>query len=98
MGSNGGTLKGEWKMSKFKKVLRENNLFDLRIQRNPFTFSNCRAGTQEYRARLDGALACCSWKCNFSDAVVEHVATLTSDHFLLVIDFWAIIGLVKKGD
>lgn len=39
------------------------------------------------KARLDIALVSADWINRFSSAIVSHVATMTSDHSLLIIDF-----------
>lgn len=87
MGGEGRKVRGEWQMSNFRKILRNNNLFDLGFKGYPFTFSNRRLGHQEYKARLDRVIASGSCSIKFPHLNVEHVATMTSDHYLLLVDF-----------
>lgn len=72
-------------MRKFRDTLRTNNLFDLDFKGSSYTFSNRGMGVQEYKARLDRVLTTESWRNKFSKANVAHVATMTSDHYLLMI-------------
>lgn len=75
-------------MRNFREVMKETILFDLGFQRYPCTFSNRRMGTMETKARLDRALACGDRLARFPKARVDHIATATSDQFLLLlIDF-----------
>lgn len=68
-------------------MLKDCNLFDLGFHGHHYTFSNRRMGSHEYKARLGRALTCGLWKNSFPRARVEHVATMTSDHYLLLIYF-----------
>lgn len=70
-------------MRSFREVLKNNNLFDLGFKGSPFRFSNRRMGSHEYKARLEKVLATGSWRDIFPKAKVEHVATMTSDHYLV---------------
>lgn len=48
----GGRVKGEWQVRRFREVLRNNNLFDLGYKENPFTFTNRRLGSNEYKSNF----------------------------------------------
>lgn len=84
---NSNKIRGEWRMRKFREVLEENNLFDLGFQGYLFTFSNKRMGLMETKACLDSALISGVWLSKFPYASFTHVATMTSDHYLLIIDY-----------
>lgn len=70
----------------FQRSLEDNNLFGLGFRGNPFTFSNRRRGVLEYKARLDRVLANAPWRNTFKNTTVDHIATSTSDHYMLLID------------
>lgn len=73
-------------MRKFREVVEQNNLFDPGFQSNPFTFSNKRLGSMEVKATIDRAFVSGDWLTKFPNARMSHVATISSDHFLLVLD------------
>lgn len=79
--------KGEWQMRHFREALRDCQLHDLGYVGSPFTFSNRRMGIMETKARLDRALAFEHWMVNFPNFQVRNIATVSSDHMLLLLDF-----------
>ncbi|CAM8950433.1 unnamed protein product [Rhodiola kirilowii] len=70
-------------IEQFRKVISDCFLMDIGYYGYKFTFSNKRQGVEEYRSRLDRALANRKWLQDFPDAAVEHIPTYSSDHMAL---------------
>ncbi|KAL9660115.1 hypothetical protein QQ045_024926 [Rhodiola kirilowii] len=73
-------------MNNFRNILEECGLSDLGYRGFLFTFSNCREGANEVRARLERAVADNRWRSLFPRALVSHYHLLASDHQLLMLD------------
>ncbi|KAH7847153.1 hypothetical protein Vadar_022585 [Vaccinium darrowii] len=69
----------------FKDFIDQCHLLDLGFTGYPFTWRNNRDGEGQIQERLDRALASPSWRTRFSQATIEHVNAVGSDHSALIL-------------
>ncbi|XP_042950183.1 uncharacterized protein LOC122282291 [Carya illinoinensis] len=67
-------------MSMFRNLLEEGNLLDLGWKRNKFTWCNHHEDESFTNERLDRVIANPRWKSNYSEALVETLPAICSDH------------------
>ncbi|KAH7862199.1 hypothetical protein Vadar_001358 [Vaccinium darrowii] len=69
----------------FKDFIDQCQLLDLGFTGYPFTWRNNRDGEGQIQERLDRALASPFWRTKFSQATIEHVNAVGSDHSALIL-------------
>ncbi|KAH7867105.1 hypothetical protein Vadar_028870 [Vaccinium darrowii] len=69
----------------FQDFIDHCQLLDLGFSGYPFTWKNNRDGEGQIQERLDRALASPSWRTKFSQATIEHVNVVGSDHSALML-------------
>ncbi|KAH7833675.1 hypothetical protein Vadar_008660 [Vaccinium darrowii] len=84
----GGISPASWELKGFQNFINQCNLIDLGYTGFPFTWCNNRAGSECIQERLDRALATPSWVLRFSQACVEHVNSVGSDHSALLLHLY----------
>lgn len=68
------------------KFLEQCNLIYLGFKGNSFTWTNKRIGRANIKERLDKAVANVEWRSLFSNASIQHLPMIASDHAPLVIN------------
>ncbi|KAH7841280.1 hypothetical protein Vadar_027865 [Vaccinium darrowii] len=81
----GGISPAPWELKGFQNFINQCNLIDLGYSGFPFTWCNNRIGSECIQERLDRALATPSWMLRFSQAYVEHLNSVDSDHSALLL-------------
>lgn len=71
--------------AKFSEVLDQCGLSDLGAKGNAFTWYRRASGERPVAKRLDRALADCDWRTEFSEAYVDNLTRLHSDHCSLLL-------------
>ncbi|KAH7843145.1 hypothetical protein Vadar_013178 [Vaccinium darrowii] len=84
----GGISPASWELKGFQEFINQCNLIDLGYTGFPFTWCNNRAGSECIQERLDRALATPSWMLRFSQAYVEHLNSVGSDHSALLLHLY----------
>jgi hypothetical protein len=77
---SGGRDFGSTSHGNFANFVHSNALVNLSFVGNKFTWSNCRAGRDNIRERLDRGLANQSWVHLFPNSLVNHLPATLSDH------------------
>ncbi|KAH7839758.1 hypothetical protein Vadar_008356 [Vaccinium darrowii] len=81
----GGVVPAQWELKGFQNFISQCNLIDLGFSGFPFTWCNNRVGAECIQERLDRVLATPSWRLKFSQACVDHLNSVGSDHFALLL-------------
>ncbi|KAH7853837.1 hypothetical protein Vadar_007155 [Vaccinium darrowii] len=82
---NGGVAPAQWELRGFQNFINHCHLIDLGFSGYPYTWRNNRNGDDYIQERLDRALASPSWRVRFSQASVEHLNAVGSDHSALLL-------------
>lgn len=81
----GGNLQPNWQMSNFRETINRCNLLDMGYIGEDYTWSRRLGSCGWVRERLDRALVSTTWLTMFLRVRLYYVATLTSDHYMLVL-------------
>jgi len=92
----GGLPKSNAQLAPFHEVIEECLLGDLGYKGSQFTWCNNREGNEFIKERLDRALANMGWCSQFPNMSAEVLATRTSDHKPLRVQFLQGKGLPSK--
>ncbi|XP_071924745.1 uncharacterized protein [Coffea arabica] len=82
----GGVVREERSFRDFRDYIDHNNLLDIGFEGQPWTWSNHWNDDSEIRQRLDRCLCSVDWFQDFEKAKCQHLGTLASDHFILMLD------------
>ncbi|KAL9674277.1 hypothetical protein QQ045_030548 [Rhodiola kirilowii] len=74
-----------WQMNNFRSCLEDCDLVDLEFRGVRFTYSNRRKDNEEFKARLDRAVANAAWRHMFPNVLVRHGFANCSDHVPVVV-------------
>ncbi|KAL0400945.1 UNVERIFIED_CONTAM: hypothetical protein Slati_4124400 [Sesamum latifolium] len=75
-----------WQILDFRQAIDDCSIHDLGFQGHSFTWSNKREPPHNVMARLDRACANSDWSARFSNATVEVLPILGSDHAPLILN------------
>lgn len=81
----GGNLRPDWQLSNFTETINRYNLLDMGYISEDFTWSRRLGSCGWVRERLDRALVSTTWLTMFLRVRLYYVATLMSNHYMLVL-------------
>ncbi|WCJ20993.1 hypothetical protein M5689_003187 [Euphorbia peplus] len=83
---DGGRDVNDRRLQAFRDCLFDCGLFDMGYRGTDFTWTNCREDGGIIRERLDQFVKTVEWDVLFPNAIVYHLARVSSDHITILLD------------